>query len=80
MSISPLLEIVSYGWALGEPVDKLRTMLGEAAGWVGEALGRSRELEGMVAQRSLVAATMARAWPVAQGVAATVPDRVVGFD
>lgn len=79
-AVLSVLQIVSYGWALGEPVDKLRTMLGEAAGWVGEALGRSRELEGMVAQRSLVAAAMARAWPVAEGVAAMVPDGVVGFD
>lgn len=78
-AVLSVLEIVSYGWALGEPVDKLRTMLGEAAGWVGEALGRSRELQGRVAQRSLVAAAMARAWPVAEGVAAMVPDGVVDF-
>lgn len=79
VAVLSVLEIVSYGWALGEPVDNLRTMLGEAAGWVDEALGRSRELEGMVAQRSLVAATMARAWAVAEGVAAMVPDGVVDF-
>ena len=79
-AVLSVLEIVSYGWALGEPVDKLRTMLGEAAGWVGEALARSRELEGMVAQRSLVTAAIAQAWPVAEGVAATVPDGVLDFD
>lgn len=79
-AIDTVFEAVSCGWALGDPVDQLRSWLVEAAGWVEEALERNRELDGGLAEKWLATAVLAGAWPVASRVAAMVPGRVVGFE
>lgn len=80
MAIRTVFQAVSHGWALGDRVDQLRSLLVEAAGWVDETLDRGRELDEGLAEWFLATAVLASAWPVASRVAAMVPDHVVGLE